>query len=164
MANINLYHGSNVPVLHPQLRKQYRHDFGNAFYVTTDYQQAENWARRKANYSSSFYVSCYTIDKKSLKYLKWLNFDSPNKDWLNLVVKCRQENYEPKFDLISGPVMDGRQSWTILNTYRENNMSFEEAIENLKVYNLTDQWAFKTKKALSFLKLTGVIKDGEKIY
>lgn len=164
MTKIVLYHGSNVPVLYPMLRKQNRHDFGNGFYLTTDYIQAKNWAKRKANYSSSFYVNCYTIDKTNIHYLKYLRFKQPSKDWLNLVILCRKDNYEPKFDLISGPVMDGHHSWIVLDLYRKNKLSFKETIKELEIYNLTDQFVFKTKKSLSYLRLLGVLKNGKKIY
>ncbi|MBQ7184417.1 MAG: DUF3990 domain-containing protein [Clostridia bacterium] len=43
-----LYHGSNVAVKEPHLIKAQRNlDFGNGFYTTSDFQQAESWAKRK---------------------------------------------------------------------------------------------------------------------
>lgn len=45
---MRLYHGSTEMVATPQIRKPNRAlDFGNGFYTTTDYAQAEQWARRR---------------------------------------------------------------------------------------------------------------------
>lgn len=160
MTKIQLFHGSSVPVFHPRLFKQYRHDFGDGFYLTTDYQQAKKWAQHKAKDNATFYVSCYTIDKRNLNYLKIKQFKTPNENWLNFIVQCRKFNYEPNNDLIIGPVMDGQYSWLTLELYLQHKLSFSEAIDGLKVYHLTDQWAFKTERALSFLNLKQVIKYG----
>ena len=45
-----VYHGSSVVVEHPDVLHSYHPlDFGKGFYVTTVYEQAERWARRKAS-------------------------------------------------------------------------------------------------------------------
>lgn len=43
-----LYHGSTVLVNNPEIRESELFlDFGNGFYTTTSYDQAERWARIK---------------------------------------------------------------------------------------------------------------------
>ena len=45
-----VYHGSNVIVNHPDVEHSFRSlDFGKGFYVTTVKEQADRWARRKAD-------------------------------------------------------------------------------------------------------------------
>ena len=45
-----VYHGSTEDVQNPDVRYSYRSlDFGMGFYVTTVREQAERWARRKAD-------------------------------------------------------------------------------------------------------------------
>lgn len=45
-----VYHGSTEAVQNPDVRHSYRSlDFGMGFYVTTVREQAERWARRKAD-------------------------------------------------------------------------------------------------------------------
>jgi hypothetical protein len=43
---MKLYHGSNMEVAHPRIRKKLRAlDFGAGFYLTSSKKQAEKWAR-----------------------------------------------------------------------------------------------------------------------
>lgn len=45
-----IYHGSTEVVKNPDVNHSYRPlDFGKGFYVTTVREQAERWARRKAD-------------------------------------------------------------------------------------------------------------------
>ena len=49
-----VYHGSIVEVVKPEVNRSYRNlDFGQGFYVTTVKEQAERWAKRKADLSKS---------------------------------------------------------------------------------------------------------------
>lgn len=158
MNKVRLYHGSNVPVYVPEIRVTYPHDFGNAFYVTSDFRQAKKWALHKAKYSGKAYVSCYTMDKEVLRYIRTLYFNQPSKKWLDLVVKCRQNKYQPNGDLIIGPVMDGRKSWISLRLYSQHKLTYEETLDRLNTHVLSDQWAFTGIRALSFLNFCEVIE------
>ena len=45
-----VYHGSSEIVKKPDVLHSYRAlDFGKGFYVTTNYEQVQRWARRKAD-------------------------------------------------------------------------------------------------------------------
>lgn len=45
-----VYHGSNMVIDYPDIKHFFRAlDFGKGFYVTTVKEQAERWARRKAD-------------------------------------------------------------------------------------------------------------------
>lgn len=45
---MKLYHGSLEIVDHPEIRKAVRTlDYGDGFYATTSFQQAEAWVRRR---------------------------------------------------------------------------------------------------------------------
>ncbi len=47
---MTVYHGSNVIVNNPDVEHSFRSlDFRKGFYVTTVKEQAERWARRKAD-------------------------------------------------------------------------------------------------------------------
>lgn len=158
MNKVRLYHGSNVPVYVPEIRITYPHDFGNAFYVTSNFQQAKKWALHKAKFSGKPYVSCYTMEEDILKDIRTLWFKHPNKKWLDLVVKCRQDGYQPNEDLIVGPVMDGRKSWISLRLYSQHKLTYEETVNRLNTHVLSDQWAFTGMHALSFLDFCEVIE------
>ena len=46
---MKVYHGSAEIVRNPDVQHSYRPlDFGKGFYVTTNREQAENWAKRKS--------------------------------------------------------------------------------------------------------------------
>lgn len=156
MTKIILYHGSNMPVYRPKLLKQHPHDFGQAFYLTTDLKQAKRWADHKARKNVFSYVTCYTVDKEKINRLNIVHFKNADKNWLTLVARCRQDKYQPKADIVIGPVVDGQKSWLILKLYWQEMLSYQEAIDGLKVYNLTDQWAFTTLKSLKLLNLAEV--------
>ncbi len=47
---MKLYHGSLDIVEHPKIRRPNRTlDYGNGFYTTTSFEQAEDWVRRRMN-------------------------------------------------------------------------------------------------------------------
>ena len=69
---IRVYHGSNVVVQSPLVgigRKAL--DFGEGFYVTALFPQAEVWARNKARYymQPEGMVTCYDFDLEALDLL-----------------------------------------------------------------------------------------------
>ena len=59
-----VYHGSTMIVREPDIEHSFRPlDFGKGFYVTSNREQAEKWARRKAQYveGGKPYVNCYRL-------------------------------------------------------------------------------------------------------
>lgn len=49
MNNILLYHGNNMEIMFPEVRKtKYTKDFSWGFYCTDNYEQAYKWADRKS--------------------------------------------------------------------------------------------------------------------
>ena len=59
-----VYHGSADIVETPDVKHSYRHlDFGMGFYVTSNYEQAERWAKRKADLDADkhAYVNSYEL-------------------------------------------------------------------------------------------------------
>ena len=50
-----VYHGSNQHVENPDVKHSLRNlDFGSGFYVTTVKEQAEKWAKRRADLVTGF--------------------------------------------------------------------------------------------------------------
>lgn len=157
--SIFLYHGSNIPVKYPKiLNTKTKHDFGRAFYTTTNYEQACSWAKHKvriSGYVGKPVVSVFSFDISSLSKLRILKFDSPTKIWLEYIMNNRlNPRYEgiSKYDLVIGPLIDGYLSWDTLKMYSNNLITFEEAIDRLHPENLDDQWAFKSQISLSCLQ------------
>lgn len=155
-----LYHGSNVEVKEPILLKVQRElDFGKGFYTTNDMEQAARWAWRTAKRrgESNAFVTVYEVNEDELKNICLLSFDSPNVEWLNLVVKNRKGEYiAENWDIISGPVADD-QTAQVIDLYLEGAYDEEEAIRRFLTQRLKDQYAFKTKEALKLLIFKEVI-------
>ena len=155
-----LYHGSNVEVKEPILLKVQRElDFGKGFYTTSDLEQAARWAWRTAKRrgESNAFVTVYEVNEDELKNIRLLSFDSPNVEWLNLVVKNRKGEYiAGDWDVISGPVADD-QTAQVIDLYLEGAYDEEEAIRRFLTQRLKDQYAFKTDEALKLLIFKEVI-------
>lgn len=74
---MKLYHGSIEKVEKPELRESNRTlDYGNGFYVTSSYKQAEEWVLRRMseNEVSLGYVNTFEFDRLSLRKLNSLVF------------------------------------------------------------------------------------------
>ena len=155
-----LYHGSNVEVKEPILLKVQRElDFGKGFYTTSDLEQAAKWAKRTAKRRGvdKAFVTVYEVDNTDIHNIRLLSFDSPNKDWLNFVVKNRKGEYIAKnWDVISGPVADD-QTAQVIDLYLDRLYDEEEAIRRFLTQKLKDQYTFKTLEAINLLKYKEVI-------
>lgn len=154
-----LYHGSNVKVCKPKIIKSKRLlDFGIGFYLTSDFDQAKKWAERTTNRRNEGLpqVSVFQLDESKINSLKLLVFESADIDWLNYVSKNRTDEYfSDTFDIVIGPVAND-QAFRTVNNYLKGYFSQEIALELLLPQKLKDQYAFKSKKALSHLKFKEV--------
>jgi len=151
-----LYHGSNSVIKIPDLTLSRRSlDFGTGFYTTVNRDQAIEFANkvtaRKGYHNPT--VSVYDVDITSVEAgLKILRFSSPNRDWLNFIHQNRKLVYNGEnYDLVIGPVANDDVYATLL-VYEQGILNIEQTIEALKVKNLYNQFVFKTKRSLLFLK------------
>ena len=149
-----LYHGSNVDVQSPKLMPQVRAlDFGRAFYLTSDFEQAAKWARtsvlRRGHGVAT--VSSFELDESILFGLNVLRFDEPNVEWLRFVTRNRAEQIDDSgCDAVIGPVANDN-TMPVLNLYFKGAYSEEEALKRLLPQRLSDQYAMKTDSALGCL-------------
>lgn len=83
---MRLYHGSIEIVEFPEILKPNRTlDYGSGFYTTTDYDQAEQWARRRLRKSNSkAFVNIYEVDIDAIRKANTLWLDSPSEEWVDL--------------------------------------------------------------------------------
>lgn len=158
---MTLYHGSSVLVEKPVLLKKQRQlDFGRGFYTTSDYDQAEKWAKRtseRLGLEKSF-VSVYSIDENKFKELSILHFDSADIKWLRFVTDNRKGmNTEGEWDIICGPVADDK-TIMVIDLYLQGMYDEDEAIKRLLPQKLNDQIVFKTDRALNILEYTGAVE------
>ena len=150
-----VYHGSNIEVINPKIIKAIRFlDFGDGFYTTSNLEQAKSWALRVGvrNNSSKSFINVYEFDfEKAKRDLKFKEFEMvAGEEWLQFIVKCRN-GYNPKEDIISGPIADDNVYSTIRN-FETKVYDLEYAIKHLKTQKLKDQILFHTNKSLEYIK------------
>ena len=158
---MRLYHGSNVPVETPKLLPKARAlDFGAGFYLTTDFEQASNWAklttfRRKAGNPT---VTVYEVKPEVLDGLNIRKFNQANAEWLRYISANRMNSAFPETcDVIIGPVANDN-TMPVINMYLKGSYDEEEALKRLLPYKLKDQYTFRTERALSALEFCEVME------
>ncbi len=162
---MTIYHGSTVPVEHPEIRVgKNLLDFGIGFYTTTSYDQAERWAKikmRRENKDTG-YVAVYTFDYESAKKNTVIRqFETASIEWLLFVVNNRRGvPFTEQVDMHIGPVADDTIYQTI-RFFESGVYDAAETVKRLKTETLHDQWAFHTEKILSYLQFTAYKKIQE---
>ena len=148
-----VYHGSTVTVSNPDTAHSFRTlDFGKGFYVTTVREQAERWARRKADLfgMEKAVLNIYEMVWPSEK-LRVKTFDSNLDEWIDFICSCRDggDQYQ-KFDVICGKVANDRV-FQVVDMYRSGIWDKERALQEIKVYPDYDQIAFISQEAIDQL-------------
>ncbi len=153
-----LYHGSNIVVEKPEIREKLRAlDFGAGFYLTSSREQAIRWARTvtRRRRKGNPVLNVYELKEERMKELKILLFKTANAEWLDFVVANRKEiPVKEVYDLVIGPVANDA-TLPVIDDYMDGKYTRNQAVEKLLPQNLTDQYAFLTKKALSYLSFEG---------
>ena len=158
---MKLYHGSNVAVIKPQIIISDRKlDFGTGFYTTTSYQQAERWAElttsRRKNGKTT--ITVFDFAENDLTNLNYLVFKKADEKWLKYAANNRNNNNATDdYDIVIGPVANDRTA-PVIAAYFAGIYDESEAIKRLIPQKLKDQYAFKTEKALNYLKFCEVIE------
>lgn len=159
---MKLYHGSLDIVEHPEIRRPNRTlDYGNGFYTTTSFEQAEDWVRRRMNefQTAKGFVNVYEFDPETLVLCKSLAFTEPTEEWIDFVMKNRtQIGYSHDYDIVYGPVANDKV-YAAFALFEGGVLSKEELIRELKTYRLVDQYLFHTEEALQYLTFV----DGKEI-
>ena len=152
---MKLYHGSNVEVRKPSLKKSRKKtDFGRGFYTTTQKEQAEHWTSIKIDRAKSGkrIVSVFEVDDALLtnSELKIREFNGPDEDWLNFVVDSRK-GIEHDYDLVFGPVANDKV-FTVVNLYESGVLDAPAAIAELRAYKTYNQLSFHTQRVIDALR------------
>ena len=157
-----VYHGSTEVVMKPDVEHSYRPlDFGKGFYVTTVKEQAERWARRKADImgKGNAVLNLYQMCEDTSGFLV-KTFDEDLMEWIDFVCHCRDGGTEYlKYDLIYGMVANDKV-FRVVDMYHKGIWDKERALKEIKVYSAYDQTAFITQSAIDALL---VYKDFEEV-
>lgn len=148
-----VYHGSNVIVNNPDIEHSFRPlDFGKGFYVTTVKEQAERWAKRKADIcdSDKAIVTVYQMSE-NFDGIIWKCFEEDLTEWIDFACRCRnEENDYLQYDLIKGKVANDKV-FRVVDMYRSGIWDKERVLKEIKMYPNYDQIAFISSKAIDQL-------------
>ncbi len=148
-----VYHGSKEIVEEPDVKHSYRMlDFGRGFYVTTVREQAERWARRKADIlgENKAILNIYQMDEDANEFLI-KSFGEDLTEWIDFVCRCRDgEKDYLKYDLIFGKVANDKV-FRVVDMYHTGIWDKERALREIKVYPSYDQIAFINQRAINGL-------------
>ena len=150
---MKLYHGSNIVIKQPQLLQPKRTlDYGSGFYTTTSEQQAREWILKKTkSIGERKYVNIYEINESELSSMKVLKFDKPSDEWIDFVMRNRQdETFTHDYDIVYGPVANDRV-YLQFGLYEQGFISKATLLAELKVYKLVDQMLFHTEESMQIL-------------
>lgn len=148
-----VYHGSTEIVKKPDVQHSYRtFDFGRGFYVTTVREQAERWARRKADIfgANKAIVNIYQMNDDTNGFHVKL-FEEDLIEWIDFVCRCRdgEKDYQ-KYDVIFGKVANDKV-FRVVDMYHTGIWDKERALKEIKVYPSYDQIAFINQRAIDRL-------------
>lgn len=151
-----LYHGSNMRIEEIDLAKSRPNkDFGRAFYLSADEEQAREMAKFKVlTGGGNVCVTAFGFDEQDINMLKIKRFDGYTEEWAEFVYNNRDEkqDFQHDFDLVYGPIANDTVGVQIRDL-RERKISFETFLKNLEYYKgITFQYAFCTPLAISKLK------------
>lgn len=148
-----VYHGSSNIVEQPDVLHSFRPlDFGKGFYVTTNYEQAERWAKRKSDlyHLEKSFVNVYEFSEYNTGF-KIKTFPDDLQEWIDFVCGCRDGNIEYReYDIIIGKVANDKV-FRVVDLYKAGIWDKERAIREIKVYPGYDQIAFIYQDAIESL-------------
>ena len=148
-----VYHGSDQIVEKPDVLHSYRPlDFGKGFYVTTNREQAERWARRKSDlyHKAKGYVNVYEMSEDESAF-RVKTFPEDLLEWIDFVCDCRDGKADYQlYDIIKGKVANDKV-YRVVDMYHTGIWDKERAIREIKVYPGYDQIAFISQSSIDAL-------------
>ena len=151
-----LYHGSNIVVSKPEIRKSARTlDFGLGFYTTTSFEQAKRWAKNKTKQekNGSPTVSVFSVPDDFLKNKSFsiMDFKKADEKWLDFVIANRTNpDFSFEYDIVKGAVANDRV-YASLNAFEAGFMDKATLLKELKTWVFVNQILFHTEKSLGLL-------------
>ena len=156
---MKVYHGSYTAIDEIDLNLcEVGKDFGQGFYVTKLYEQAEFWSIRKGRIKrTNGVVTEFDFNENICRIMKLnvLHFDDYDEKWLEFVVQNRLNDTEQQahdYDIIEGPVADDRITEQIKD-YIAGIITKEKFLNDL-VHNPSHQICFCTVQSLQALSLS----------
>lgn len=159
---MKLYHGSNQEVFEIDLAKsRVGKDFGIAFYLSDNIQQAREMAQFKVQtFGGEVHIGEYEFDEVFFETgpLKCRRFDSYTFEWAQFILANRKNGSRVNlhdYDIVYGPIANDRVGRQIFNL-EAGYIDMDTFLQKIKYpAGITFQWAFCSRKAIQQLKYTG---------
>jgi len=151
-----LYHGSTIEIERIDLAKSKPNkDFGKAFYLSVDKEQAMEMAQFKAEFEDKTpVVNEYEFDETLLHELRYKRFNGYSEEWAHFVYDHRTEPSGltlHDYDVVYGPIANDRIGAQITR-YKQGYITFGEFLKRIQyIKGITFQYAFCTQKAIEKL-------------
>lgn len=145
---MELYHGSNVEVQYPEVRKaKFTKDFSWGFYCTSSYSQAKRWAKQRGRNKLGI-VNVYDYEANHSLNIK--SFSEMSDDWLEFIVACLAGGIHG-YDIVEGPMADDT-IWNYVNDFIAGIISRQAFWELAKLKHPTHQISFHTLRGIDCLR------------
>lgn len=145
---MELYHGSNVEVQYPEVRKaKFTKDFSWGFYCTSSYSQAKRWAKQRGRNTQGI-VNVYEYEADHSLNIK--SFSEMSDEWLEFIVACRAGGIHG-YDIVEGPMADDT-IWNYVNDFIAGIISRQAFWELAKFKHPTHQISFHTLRGIDCLR------------
>ena len=161
---MRLYHGSNMAITDIDLsRCRPNKDFGLGFYLSPDKTAAEKMAHRTVKrFGGSPYVMTYDFNDADLECFTLRRFDKPTVEWAMFVmvnrrgvIDAQEHNLDNKFDVVVGPIANDDLA-LLFRQFSRGLLTVEMLMREMQYKELTVQYSFHTRQAVSLLKLIEV--------
>ena len=151
-----LYHGSSLEIPRPDiLHSRNRVDFGQGFYLTPHYEQAQKWCLKFIALKKAGVISCHKFDTAAYKECTFLKFDYYDEQWLDCIVGCRTGKTADAYDIIEGGVANDKVFNTI-ELFLSDLIDKKEVIKRLKYEKPNWQICLKKQYVIDkYLKFLG---------
>lgn len=141
-------------------------DFGQGFYLTSNYEQVVDWAKKKALDANEINPSIkvkpiilkYHLNTEKLLSLQGRVFEDASEQWGRFVIQNRLSSkpyYELQYDYAVGPVADGVMR-RLMNMLKEDALTIDEFIKqiepkgNMTQYNQLSLHSIEAVDCLTF--------------
>ena len=154
---MRLYHGSTVDISSIDLSlSKPNKDFGRAFYLSDDMQQALEMAKFRAAFEETEpIVNVFEFDETLFRQFRYKRFEAYTDDWAHFVYDHRTEprgRTLHNYDIVYGPIANDRIGAQITR-YKQGYITFDEFLRRIQyIKGITFQYAFCTQQAIDKLK------------
>jgi len=153
---MKLFHGSTVEIEYIDLAlSKPNKDFGRAFYLSTDEQQALELAKFRAEFEDSEpIVNVFEFDESLFHQFHCKRFEAYTVEWAHFVYDHRTEPQGRTlhdYDIVYGPIANDRIGAQITR-FKQGYITFDEFLRRIQyIKGITFQYAFCTQRAVDKL-------------